>query len=102
MSKLLLTAFTAIGVLSACSTDTGMTYTARKLNVAEQPQAHRVTCSGIFESQKSCMSEASRICKDQQVVVTQALDNPKLRPGDSSARELNFTCAGGSPSKPAA
>ncbi|MBC8638685.1 hypothetical protein IAG25_17860 [Caballeronia sp. EK] len=102
MSKLLLSVFTAIGVLSACTTDTGITYTARKLNVAQQPQAYRVTCSGIFESQKSCMSEASRICKNQQVMVVEALNNPKLRPGGSSARELNFTCAGGSPSKPAA
>jgi hypothetical protein len=102
MSKLLLTVFAAIGVLSACTTDTGMTYTAHKLNVAGQPQAYRVTCSGLFASQKSCMSEASRICKDQQVVLVQSLDNPQLRPGGSDARELNFTCSGGSPEKPEA
>lgn len=101
MSKFLITILAAVGVLSACSTDTGVTYTARKLNIAGQGEAQRVTCSGIFESEKTCLSKAAQICKDQQVVLVQALDNPKLRPGGSSARELNFTCAAAS-AKPAA
>jgi hypothetical protein len=97
MSKLLISVLAVIGLVSACSTDTGVTYTARNLNIAGQGPAHRVTCSGLFESQNSCMSKASNICKDRQVVIVQALDNPQLRPGGSSARELNFACAGAAP-----
>ncbi|WP_143328115.1 hypothetical protein [Caballeronia pedi] len=71
-----------------------MTYTAQKLNIAGQPQAYRVTCSSLLGSQKSCMSAASRICKDQQVVAVQAFDSNKSA--------FDFTCAGGPPAKPAA
>ena len=100
MSKLLITIVVALGVLSACATDTGLNYTARKLNIAGQGEAYRVTCTGIFESRKSCTSKAVQMCKDQRVVPVQTFDNPQLRPGGSDARELNFTCAAAS--KPAA
>ncbi|MDR5809922.1 hypothetical protein [Caballeronia sp. LZ019] len=95
MSKLLIAVIVAAGLASACTTDTSMTYTARKLDIAGQQQsAYRVTCSGVFESQKSCMSKASQICKDRQVIAVQALDNPQLRPGGSSARQFDFACGG--------
>jgi hypothetical protein len=100
MSKFLFTILAAVGVLSACTTDTGLNYTASKLNIAGQGEAQRVTCSGVLESQKSCMSKAVQICQDRQVVVVQAYDNPQLRSGGSDARELNFTCAAAT--KPAA
>ncbi|WP_157696241.1 hypothetical protein [Caballeronia temeraria] len=77
-----------------------MNYTTQKLNIAGQGEAYRVTCSGVLASQKSCMAKAAEICRDRQVVMVQALDNPQLRQGGSAARELNFTCAGGA--KPAA
>ena len=97
MSKFLVTILAAVGVLSACSTDTGLNYTARKLIIAGQGEAQRVTCSGVFESQNTCMAKAAQICQDQQVVVVNPLDNPKLRTGGSSARELNFKCAASKP-----
>jgi hypothetical protein len=96
MSKLLIAVFAAVAVVSACATDTGIGYTASKLNIAGQGEAHRVTCSGIFESQNTCMSKAANICQDRQVVAIQALDNPQMRQGGSSAREFNFACAGAS------
>jgi hypothetical protein len=100
MSKLFFTILAAVGVLSACTTDTGLSYSAQNLNVAGQSGAQRVTCSGLFESQNSCVSKAARICEDRQVIVVQALDNPQLRPGGSRARQLDFQCAAAT--KPAA
>ncbi|VXC40262.1 OmpA/MotB domain-containing protein (fragment) [Burkholderia sp. 8Y] len=90
MSKLLITALLCVGVLSACSTDTGMTYTARKVNIAGEPNAYRVTCSGLFESQNACMAAAAQICKEQQVVPAQSVDSV---PGRGNPRELTFRCA---------
>ncbi len=96
IQKVLFAVLVAAGVLSACSTDTGATYTARKLNIAGQDEAYRVTCSGLFESQKSCMSKAVQMCKDKQVVAVQALDNPQARPVGSDARQFDFACAAAS------
>ncbi|WP_175945021.1 hypothetical protein [Caballeronia sp. BCC1704] len=89
MSKLLITALVCAGVLSACSTDTGMTYTARRVNIAGEPSAYRVTCSGVFESQSACTAAAAKICKEQQVVVAQAVDSV---PGGGNPRQMTFRC----------
>lgn len=79
-------------LLAACSTDTGVTYTSRKVSIAGQPDAYRVTCSGLFESQKSCMAAAAQVCKERQVVSAQAIDGA---PGDQNRnpREITFRCA---------
>ncbi|WP_244815240.1 hypothetical protein [Caballeronia sp. Lep1P3] len=79
-----------------------MTYTARKVNIAGQADAYRVTCSGVFESQKSCMAAAARICKEEQVVMTQAIDGAPVDQGRSNPREITFSCAAAAPPKPAA
>jgi OmpA-OmpF porin, OOP family len=92
MSKILIAVLTAVGVLSACTTETGPTYTAQKVNVAGKSNMYRVTCSGLFESQKSCMAAAARICKDQQVVLTQAIDGVRGDQGRNDPREITFTC----------
>jgi hypothetical protein len=91
MSKLLISVLAAIGVLSACTTGNGLTYTAHKVNIAGQPDAYRVNCTGVFQSQKTCMAEAAKICKGQQVVPIQALDSVE---GRSNPREITFSCAG--------
>ncbi|SAL67915.1 OmpA/MotB domain-containing protein [Caballeronia arvi] len=98
MSKILIAVLAAVGVLSACSTDTGPTYTAYKVNMAGQRDTYRVNCSGLFESEKSCMAAAARICKDQQVVLTQALDGVQGTQGRNNPREMTFTC--GTPPAP--
>jgi|GEM_PF-2869735 len=101
MSKLLIAVVTALGLVSACKTDTGMTHTAHKLNIAGQQQAYRVTCSGLVESQQSCMVKAAEICQGSQVVAVQALDDSRVRQGGSSARQLDFACSGAVRSAPA-
>jgi|SRR5437763_681590 len=92
MCKLLLTALVLAGILSACSTETGMTYTARKVNIAGQPDAYRVNCSGLFGSPNACMAAATRICKDRQVVLTQAIDGVRGDQGRNNPREMTFRC----------
>ncbi|GAB5099123.1 hypothetical protein [Caballeronia sp. HLA56] len=92
MFKYLISIISAAAMLSACTTDTGMAYTARKVNIANQGEAYRVTCSGLFESQKSCMSAATKICQDRQVVLVQAVDGLQGNQGRNDPREITFTC----------
>jgi OmpA-OmpF porin, OOP family len=99
MSKILIAVLTAVGVLSACTTASGPTYTAHKVNVAGQRDMYRVNCSGLFESNKACMAAAARICKDQQVVLTQAVDGLRGDQGQNNPREITFAC--GVPPAPA-
>jgi OmpA-OmpF porin, OOP family len=92
MSKKFIAVLLAAGVLSACTTDTGLTYTAHKVNIPGQRDTYRVNCSGLFESQNACMSTAAQICKDQQVVPVQAIEGVQGNQGRGNSREITFQC----------
>ncbi|SAK96440.1 OmpA/MotB domain-containing protein [Caballeronia hypogeia] len=101
ISRILFVVLAAVGVLQGCTTDSGLTYTSNKVNIAGKGEAYRVTCNGLFQSQNACMAGAVRICADKQVVLLEAIDGVKGAQARNNAREVTFMCQGNATQKPA-
>jgi OOP family OmpA-OmpF porin len=92
MSKPSLFACLALSLLAGCSTQSGPTYTSHVISTSGAERAYRVSCTGLFESSKSCAAAAQNICQGQPVSPTQIVDgNDGMKPRDDP-RELTFRC----------
>jgi outer membrane protein OmpA-like peptidoglycan-associated protein len=85
-------AILAIGLLASCSTQSGPTFTARVISTVGERTVYRVTCGGLFESSKSCMSAAKDICEGKQVVLLQTEDGITGSKPSHDPREIIFRC----------
>jgi outer membrane protein OmpA-like peptidoglycan-associated protein len=81
------------GLLAACTTQSGPTYTANAIVVAGQTAPmYRVACGGLLESSKTCFKVAAEICKDKPVTPTEAVDGVRTGVNTNDPRELTFMC----------
>ncbi|VWD24954.1 membrane protein [Burkholderia contaminans] len=80
-------------LLSACTTQSGPTYTVRAIKAPDQPgPVFRVTCEGLVTSARSCEAAAQKICAGQPVTPLQAVDRVRRGAAMGDARELTFMC----------
>jgi len=88
-----------LGLLAACTTQTGPTYTLSSIVVPNQTApTYRVTCGGLLESSKACFRVAQEACKDKPVTVLEAVDGIRSGANTKDPRELTFMC--GQPAEP--
>jgi len=80
-------------LLSACTTQSGPTYTVRAVKTPGQ-SAHvfRVTCEGLVSSTRSCEAAAQKVCAGKPVTPVQAVDRVRRGAAMGDPRELTFTC----------
>ncbi|WP_429441904.1 OmpA family protein [Paraburkholderia sp. GAS33] len=92
MKKIALCWLTLTTALGGCSATSGPTFSAYSVNVPGQEKTYRVDCGGIFESSKTCMKVAQRICGDQPVRVVESVDKIHTDGADSDPRTITFQC----------
>jgi outer membrane protein OmpA-like peptidoglycan-associated protein len=91
------------GLLAACTTQSGPTYTAHAIVVPNQKaQVYRVECGGLFESSQTCFKVAAEICKDMPVTQLSAVDGVKSGINTKDPREITFMCGKPVEAQPAA
>ncbi|RQR30387.1 OmpA family protein [Burkholderia sp. Bp9142] len=91
VSRGLLGAFVVL--LSACTTQSGPTYTVRAIKAPDQPgPVFRVTCEGLVTSARSCEAAAQKVCAGKPVTPLQAVDRVRRGAAMGDARELTFMC----------
>lgn len=90
-----------LGLLAACTTQSGPTYNMHAI-VAKGQQAavYRVTCDGLFEGSNSCMKAAAEMCADKPVTPLEYVDGVKSGINTNNPREMTFQC--GTPPQPVA
>jgi outer membrane protein OmpA-like peptidoglycan-associated protein len=80
-------------LLSACTTQSGPTYTVRAIKAPDQPApVFRVTCEGLVSSTKSCEAAAQKFCAGKPVTPLQAIDRVRRGAAMGDPRELTFMC----------
>lgn len=80
-------------LLSACTTQSGPTYTVRAINAPDQSvPVFRVTCEGLVSSTKSCEAAAQKFCAGKPVRPLQAVDRVRRGAAMGDPRELTFMC----------
>jgi len=80
-------------LLSACTTQSGPTYTVRAIKAPDQPApVFRVTCEGLVTSARSCEAAAQKVCAGKPVTPLQAVDRVRRGAAMGDARELTFMC----------
>ncbi|OXI32651.1 hypothetical protein CFB89_16285 [Burkholderia sp. AU16741] len=80
-------------VLSACTTQSGPTYTVRAIKASDQPApVFRVTCEGLVSSTKSCEAAAQKFCAGKPVTPLQTVDRVRRGAAMGDPRELTFLC----------
>lgn len=78
---------------AGCSTASGPTHNTDTIKLQGGTQIYRVQCQGLFESSKTCMKRAEKICGDQNV-----RELSSLRPAtvdskpEADNREITFSC----------
>lgn len=92
MKKIALCWLALSTALAGCSATSGPTFTAYSVDVPGHEKAYRVECGGIFESSKSCMKAAQRICGDQPVRVIESVDAVRPEGAESDPRNFTFQC----------
>lgn len=80
-------------LLSACTTQSGPTYTVRAIKAPDQSgPVFRVTCEGLVSSSSSCEAAARKVCAGKPVTPLQAVDRVRRGAAMGDARELTFMC----------
>jgi len=80
-------------LLSACTTQSGPTYTVRAIKATDQPgPVFRVTCEGLVSSKRSCEAAAQKVCAGKPVTPLQAVDRVRRGAAMDDPRELTFMC----------
>ncbi|MBR8213212.1 MULTISPECIES: OmpA family protein [Burkholderia] len=80
-------------LLSACTTQSGPTYTVRAIKAPDQQApVFRVTCEGLVSSTKSCEAAAQKFCAGKPVTPLQAVDRVRRGAAMGDPRELTFMC----------
>ncbi|WP_175823009.1 OmpA family protein [Burkholderia sp. BCC0419] len=80
-------------LLSACTTQSGPTYTVRAVKAADQSApVFRVTCEGLVSSTRSCEAAAQKFCAGKPVTSLQAIDRVRGGAAMGDPRELTFMC----------
>lgn len=80
-------------LLSACTTQSGPTYTVRAIKAPGQPgPVFRVTCEGLVSSTRSCEAAAQKFCAGKPVTPLQAVDRVRRGAAMGDPRELTFMC----------
>jgi len=82
-----------LALLAGCSASSGPTFSAYSVNIPGQEGAYRVECGGLFESSKTCMKVAARICADKPVHLIETLDRVSAQQGSTpDPRVVTFRC----------
>jgi len=81
-------------LVSACTTQSGPTYTAQAVVTSkdQQASAYHVTCSGLFESSKACLNAAKHICGEKPVTPLAYIDGLSTQGNKKDPREMTFMC----------
>ncbi|MCA8003000.1 MULTISPECIES: OmpA family protein [Burkholderia] len=80
-------------LLSACTTQSGPTYTVRAIKAPDQAApVFRVTCEGLVSSTQSCEAAARKFCAGKPVTQLQAVDRVRRGAAMGDPRELTFMC----------
>lgn len=80
-------------LLSACTTQSGPTYTVRAVKATGQSApVFRVTCEGLVSSTRSCEAAAQKVCAGKPVTPVQAVDRVRRGAAMGDPRELTFMC----------
>ncbi|NIE61141.1 MULTISPECIES: OmpA family protein [unclassified Burkholderia] len=80
-------------LLSACTTQSGPTYTVRAVKTPGQSApVFRVTCEGLVSSTRSCEAAAQKVCAGKPVTPVQAVDRVRRGAAMGDPRELTFMC----------
>ncbi|HFT8010711.1 TPA: OmpA family protein [Burkholderia cenocepacia] len=80
-------------LLSACTTQSGPTYTVRAIKAPDQTApVFRVTCEGLVSSTQSCEAAAQKFCAGKPVRPLQAVDRVRRGAAMGDPRELTFMC----------
>ena len=80
-------------LLSACTTQSGPTYTVWAIKAVDQPgPVFRVTCEGLVSSSSSCEAAAKKVCAGKPVMPLQAVDRVRRGAAMGDPRELTFMC----------
>ncbi len=95
MKRLFFAGLFSAGVLAVtgCTSSSGPMFNAYSVNMANGVQIYKVECGGLFESSKTCMKVAQRICGDKGVHPIEKTD--LVRAADdtrSDPRHLLFRC----------
>nr|WP_085487525.1 OmpA family protein [Paraburkholderia susongensis] len=81
------------GLVSACTTQSGPTFTAHAITVPNQTApTYRVECGGLLENSQTCFRVADEICKDKPVTVLEAVDGVRSGVNTKDPREITFMC----------
>ncbi|MFX1675083.1 hypothetical protein PWR63_23015 [Paraburkholderia sp. A2WS-5] len=82
-----------VALAAGCSTASGPTHNTDILKSQNGTQLFRVQCHGLFESSKTCVKQAEKVCGDKAV---HELASIQPATGDSKPeadrREITFTC----------
>lgn len=80
-------------VAAGCSTASGPMHNTDILNLQNGTQLYRVQCQGLFESSKTCVKQAEKVCGDQNVRDLSSLQpaTAQTKP-QADRREITFTC----------
>ncbi|WP_412530415.1 OmpA family protein [Burkholderia lata] len=80
-------------LLSACTTQSGPTYTVRAIKAPNQPgPVFRVTCEGLVSSSSSCEAAAQKVCAGKPVTPLQTVDRVRRGAAMGDPREITFMC----------
>ncbi|SCK39951.1 Outer membrane protein OmpA [Variovorax sp. HW608] len=84
---------TALGLLAACTTQSGPTYSAHAIVVPDQKApTYRVECGGLLGNSQTCTEVAAEICKGKPVTVVEAVDAIRSGVNTNDPREITFMC----------
>ncbi|MGS0897376.1 OmpA family protein [Burkholderia stagnalis] len=97
MNKLALALALSATALAACTTSSGLTYTASELQPRDGVRTFEVSCLSLTTGPQTCMKAAQKICGDQPVRV---LDSARSLRDGANPTSLVFQC-GAAPAAPA-
>jgi OmpA-OmpF porin, OOP family len=82
-----------MALAAGCSTASGPTHNTDILKLQSGAQVYRVQCQGLFESSKTCVRQAEKVCGDKTVREISSM-RPATADGKPEAdpREMTFTC----------
>jgi OmpA-OmpF porin, OOP family len=82
-----------MALAAGCSTASGPTHNTDILKLQNGTQVYRVQCQGLFESSKTCVKQAEKVCGDQSVRELSSIQpaTADSKP-EADRREITFTC----------